>query len=274
MKSAIAFACVASAHALAGDPSPSPLPVLNVNVQTAPFIGADQVGQLQAGEAAIASAQAAESRIAAGLSHIGASFLADETPALFDADTEKTVLAALHADCGTECVSYYHEMIRATKAKDVAGKLAEIEGNLQKKFLKMYSQHEESMNSLSSFAASKGSSGQRWNPLDTPCFDAKSCQLAEVVASKCALSRVATLSVYQALNLGAHIFGVLTQTLCGCVNVYKSSFCLLGTILPPVCLPIKQVFLGVGGSMSSQAWAAVKATTKTCGMSGDVRLSP
>merc|ERR1719231_1250527 len=83
--------------------------------------------------------------------------------------------------------------------------------------------------------------------------------------------RIASMATYQAVNTATHVLGVVTKVVCGCVDVFKSSTCLLGPVLP-VCEPIHQVYSKLFGTTTS-IWESVKAQTQQCKVIGDARIS-
>ena len=58
----------------------------------------------------------------------------------------------------------------------------------------------------------------------------------ELAANRCAFGRVATLSIYNSLNMPAHILGSVARVVCGCVSVYKTTLCALSAF-PPCKVP-------------------------------------
>merc|ERR1712188_156883 len=82
--------------------------------------------------------------------------------------------------------------------------------------------------------------------------------------------RLATMGVYQSLNVAVHTFGIVTKLVCACVDVYTASMCLLKPAFPWPCEPISRTYEQLMG-MSSQTWQAVKSTTSMCKAVGDVR---
>ena len=61
-----------------------------------------------------------------------------------------------------------------------------------------------------------------WTPFDTPCPNDAACKALEIASSKCNYGRLANLATYNAVNLAVHVFGVMTNALCGCIHAYYS----------------------------------------------------
>merc|ERR1712216_712651 len=69
----------------------------------------------------------------------------------------------------------------------------------------------------------------------TACADDEDCKLKEAAANRCNFGRVAMMQAYQAVNVGAHVMGVLVSSLCGCRHEQSQTVCALATI-PPTCI--------------------------------------
>merc|ERR1719507_531405 len=105
---------------------------------------------------------------------------------------------------------------------------------------------------------------------DTACWGGASCALASFVANKCNYGREALQSAYQGLNVAAHVMSALISVLCGCVAVGGKAMCILANV-PETCIFPYTVYSKVF-SGSVQLWKAVKASTKSCQVRGDVTV--
>ncbi|CAD7975013.1 unnamed protein product, partial [Amoebophrya sp. A120] len=92
-----------------------------------------------------------------------------------------------------------------------------------------------------------------------------SCKLVEALGNRCNFGRVATLAIYQAINLPIHVLGVATKILCACIDVYTASTCLLR--FAPFCGPVHSLMGKVWG-INDSVWEATKAVTSKCKVIG------
>ena len=95
---------------------------------------------------------------------------------------------------------------------------------------------------------------------DTACGSDAFCGMQGLLANKCNYARVALQEAYGAVNVGAHVMGVLINTLCGCAHVYSQSMCVLAAV-PPICVYPYSVYSKMF-SASTQLWESVKASTR------------
>ena len=177
--------------------------------------------------------------------------------------TEQTraIEADLMKSCGDDCLKEWHQMVREHDGKSVLEAMTDVTQKAvshAKNLQTVMSSPETFSSYLAQGHTSKALS--TWNPLDTPCFDQASCALVEVLANKSNFGRIATMAIYQALNMPTHIVAVVSRVLCACLGIYRTHVCFLGPVFP-VCEPLfnlsKQLF-----SMTTQAWEATKTTTK------------
>merc|ERR1712224_489692 len=92
---------------------------------------------------------------------------------------------------------------------------------------------------------------------------AGSAAAVEALANSCSYARLATMGVYQGLNIATHVFGVVTKLVCACIDVGTQSQCLLRSAAPWPCESVFGVYESLLSS-SSSVWAAVKSTTASC----------
>jgi len=106
---------------------------------------------------------------------------------------------------------------------------------------------------------------------DTACGSDAFCGMQSLLANKCNYARVGLQEAYGAVNMGAHVMGVLINVLCGCAHVYSQSMCVLAAV-PPICVYPYSVYSKMFAT-STQLWEAVKASTKVCMVHGDAAVS-
>eukprot|EP00391_Amoebophrya_sp_Ameob2_P003614 CAMPEP_0179001052 /NCGR_PEP_ID=MMETSP0795-20121207/11082_1 /TAXON_ID=88552 /ORGANISM="Amoebophrya sp., Strain Ameob2" /LENGTH=236 /DNA_ID=CAMNT_0020694255 /DNA_START=72 /DNA_END=782 /DNA_ORIENTATION=- len=185
--------------------------------------------------------------------------------------------AFLEKGCGPSCVSYL-DGLRESAQKSGKSIMSTIAEEAEEAARKM-SEFEVAVKSnpdvaaaVAQFKQENGSFLERSAVpvLDTPCFDAKSCKMVEVLGNRCNAARVSSLAVFQSLNLPQHVLSAATKVLCGCVDVYNQSACLLR--FAPFCGPIFNVNSKIAG-IGEQVWEAVKATTSTCKVVGSPLLA-
>ena len=253
-------ACVVipAALAVSGDAVPRNPSVLNVAIEVPTFSDAAvQSTQLSANAAQLRALGDLESQTAAEVAGYTArsrkSFL-EESPAVLG-DIEKALLA----DCGDECVKLWDHMKAAHSGAD----LPSLVKNIVQAEMQKATQLAQQLQTQTSFLEAS------WSPVNAPCGDAKSCGLVEGVANTCSYGRVATLAAYQGVNLAVHVLGVVTKVVCGCLDVWRVSVCMLGPVLPP-CNPIFDLYAQLL-SASSQVYEGVKGMTDKCKVIGDVR---
>ena len=105
----------------------------------------------------------------------------------------------------------------------------------------------------------------------TPCDSEASCALVQAFANKCNFGRMSLQQAYEGVNVAAHVLGVMTSVLCGCLYADTQAVCLLQGV-PPVCVFPYMVYSKLF-SASNELWEAVKGTTSSCQMHGDFRIS-
>ena len=169
----------------------------------------------------------------------------------------------LEKSCGKVCVDEWKKMSAKYDGQPVSNAVQSMMGDIEK-------EADEFKNALSSpskyssyLAEGKGmeKAMSMWNPFDTPCYDAASCKIVETLANKSQFGRIATLAIYQALNLPIHIVAVVARVLCGCISVYNQTMCFLGPALPMICEPVMNGANKLFG-VSSQIWESAKTMTK------------
>jgi hypothetical protein len=199
------------------------------------------------------------------------------TPDVFDAKTNAELSQQLRKDCGQQCVDMFDSFVQTaqsmpskdgSKPKWTDALKTLMEGEYEKT-LAFY--HDDLAGSVSSTSFVQDHNKLTWTPFDTPCAGTGTCKAAEIMSSKCNYGRLATLATYQAVNLAVHVFGVLTNALCGCVHAGPASFCVLGSF-QPTCGAISPLYGKLYG-MSTQVWESAKGATKRCKMFGDFRIS-
>lgn len=173
-------------------------------------------------------------------------------------DLQNEISAALTKECGSKCLDFWGDIQTSSPPGEA------LQSALTREMADKHQKFGELQNALES------SSFLQASPLELPCFDDKSCAAAEAVANSCQYGRMASMSVYQGLNIAVHTFGIVTKLVCACVDVLTVSKCLLRKASPWPCEPIAKVYEGLL-STSGTAWAAVKAQTSTCKVVGDIR---
>merc|ERR1712098_201155 len=102
----------------------------------------------------------------------------------------------------------------------------------------------------------------------SPCFDKGSCHLVELVSNKCSVGRSAALAVYQAMNLAAHVMGIVAKIVCICLDVFTESKCFLFAF--PACPPLFEVYEHIFG-MTNEVYHGTVALASMCKTVGDLR---
>ena len=184
-------------------------------------------------------------------------------------DTLQSIDAQLSKECGAECVTMWHGMLTQTKDMSLEHGLKHLMDGVstESQHFQNALQNSETLNSFLSEKAGAENAAR----METPCYDAKSCAVAETVANKCNYSRIATLATYQAVNMAVHVFGVVFKTLCACVDVYTASACMLGTVFPP-CIALDSQYRAMFQSTTS-IWESVKSMTNQCKVVGEARVA-
>ncbi|CAD7975055.1 unnamed protein product, partial [Amoebophrya sp. A120] len=177
-------------------------------------------------------------------------------------DKLNEVREVLSKDCGAECVKYW-DSVMSTAQKDGKTVLSALQEQTADTFNKMKEfqaavEHEDPTTALAEFQATHSAFLKERSTLssavpmmDAPCFDAKSCKLVEALGNRCNFGRVATLAIYQAINLPIHVLGVATKILCACIDVYTASTCLLR--FAPFCGPVHSLMGKVWG-INNSVW--------------------
>ena len=221
---------------MVGDEVPSPLPVLNVSVEESDYSYSDaaQAAAAAGREQKLAALRSLESRSRSGLSNLlsgteskisKSSFLGAPTLAesSISGETQKFIENKLQAECGSECVSVW------TKMFDSHGRMSSSWGEALTKMMQgqakatsaQLMQVSDTGKQISSFMSMKHKlfgKATAWNPVDTPCFDATSCKLMELLANRCDFARVSGMATYNAMNVGVHVLGIVMNVLCACLQ--------------------------------------------------------
>eukprot|EP00392_Amoebophrya_sp_AT5.2_P019734 g20707.t1 len=111
----------------------------------------------------------------------------------------------LQKDCGDSCVQYWDSLLASAQktGKSVIETLSMAGNDVLEKVqeYKKACEHEDPSSALAAFKTEHSSfltaTSTSMTPfLDTPCYDATSCKLVEVLGNRCNYARVATLAIY------------------------------------------------------------------------------
>lgn len=185
--------------------------------------------------------------------------------------TLQSMETELLVTCGQACVNSFHNMVHELNSQDLNSSEAWLQGvtkmmegvNTQAHLMLSSTQTRTSL--VSKSHAKTGVFG------GTPCDSEASCTLVQAFANKCNYARISLQQSYEAVNVAAHVLGVMTSVLCGCVYGGTEAKCLLEGV-PPTCVFPYMVYSRLF-SASNELWEAVKGTTKACGVHGDARIS-
>ncbi|CAD7965988.1 unnamed protein product [Amoebophrya sp. A25] len=196
------------------------------------------------------------------------------------------VRSFLAGECGEQCTSFWDNVMKVKKEKgqSLLQAMESLSGEVYS-FVNEFNsavrtndfeQLEKDLGMLkeksdqSSFLGSRSKAELAF--LERPCFDKKSCSLVETLGNRCNFARVATLAVYQAINLPIHVMQVVGKLICGCVDVLTESKCFLFAF--PPCPPLHTLSSRLAEA-STQVWEGVKTVTSKCkGVGSPLVASP
>jgi len=195
---------------------------------------------------------------------------AASNPTIFDDTTFTSVKNALATECGEEnkdaCLKQFDTVMNFADRQNGHVTVADFVSAVQKNTEQLQKSVENQMGVVS-FLNSKANVD-----LSVPCTGTGSCLLAEKAMNACNYGRVLTTVNYQTVNINAHILGVVSSMLCGCVYVANSGVCLLSGKLYPVCETADKLRQNMFQA-SVSSWEAVKGMTRKCNIHGDPKAA-
>ena len=175
--------------------------------------------------------------------------------------------ADLARTCGGRCVSFLHTRVALSQASSNATRHQAL-------FADVAAEVGRRLDEALALAAPVGPArvaAAAAAPAGIACATPASCALKALGANKCNYARVALQQAYNELNVATHVLGVLVSSLCGCLHSGHVSTCAMRSV-PQVCtFPYTVYAKAFAGS--AQVWEAVKASTKTCVLHGDVSFT-
>lgn len=180
---------------------------------------------------------------------------------LLDGKTLNNIDAALTADCGSNCVNMWHQMLKNDVPSEIT-KITDAISFLEQKHVSLLKEIDGKIGAVQSFL--------QWSPLETPCGSPASCAVVAQAANACNFGRILTSTTYQLLNIQAHVIAVAASVACGCVHAANVSRCALAKMYTfcEITNTWRQSLL----SASQSSWEAVKGMTKKCQLRGDPRV--